>query len=175
MNEHNHEHVPEGYALTSCPYCKITGIAKRPKPHPDIGAVMCDSCGEWVTWDDEAGALGKPTPEHLATLADSDHARKIRHVWIERRAAARAGTDYIEGLFDVFWKESFIGEKPAATADDGFQMRLSFYSGMLAVVELLGEPSIPQQRKAESIFRMRGELAAFFEYADTRQPSDETH
>lgn len=172
---HDCGHVPEGYAITTCPYCQTTGIVKRPNPRPELGAIMCDGCGEWLTWDDEAGELGKPSPEHLAKLAGDEQARKVRRVWVERVNRPRQGTEYIENLFKVYWRESFVGPVPPLEDDDGFQMRSAFFSGILSITEMMGDPNIQQHEKAVFILRMREELQEFFDYADKRPPSDEAH
>lgn len=168
-------HVPEGYVITTCPYCQVTGITRRPVPRAELGALMCDSCGEWVAWDDEAGEIRKPAPEHLARLADDEAARNVRRVWMERASRPRKGTDYIESMFAVYWRETFMGPVPPVEADDGFQMRSAFFSGILSVTEMLGASDIPQHEKAMNIMHLRRELQEFFDYADKRQPSDEAH
>lgn len=170
------DHVPEGYALTCCPYCQTSGITRRPDPRPELNAIMCESCGEWVTWDDEAGELGKPTPGHLAALAEDPEARAVRQRWVEHRAQIRVtGTDHIENLFAVFWREGFMGEVPPATSDDGFQMRLAFYSGILSMTDMLGDDRMRPEEKGRLLMRTRAELASWFDYADKRPPSDETN
>lgn len=174
--ESAHSNPAAAFVITTCPYCMVTGPAKRPTPHPDLGAIMCDSCGEWVTWDEEAEKLGKPTGDHLAKLADSERGKHVRRVWGERKHAhATAGSVHLEGMFKVFWVESFVDAPPPIEDDDGFQMRLAFNSGVMALTELLGAPDIGQVEKAGMIMEIRAELGAFFDYADRRQPNDEAH